>query len=166
MRNKLVSGAIVSGTVAAAILVFAFLYISAQNSTTTVEENVAAVAVPFTKIMDGSHAKIDIQVNYLITSTDELKQLWKAMGATSTPPDVDFSRNTVLAVFAGSEANGPITISKIEDGSQRLVSINITEMDASCPKTKLAPAAYEIVAVSSTTLPITHTYTTQTKSCQ
>jgi hypothetical protein len=75
--------------------------------------------------------------------------------ATSTPPKVDFGKSVVLAVFAGKGSNAAITVAKIQDASARLVSVDIMTPNVTCAK-KSSISPYELVAVSKTSLEVTH----------
>lgn len=115
----------------------------------------AAVAVPFETLAQGEKSKVAARVNYAITSADELAKLWALIDATGTPPTVDFSTKTVLAVFADKGPSANIAVVKITDADARTVAVTIAEPDASCAK-KAVVSPYEIVVVPATSLPLTH----------
>ena len=119
--------------------------------------------VPFTKLTAGRQSVVAKRVNYVITSPTQLSELWEIVSASGTPPEVDFETQAVLAVFAGNESSSSIAIAKIEDTTARTVSIAITKPDCTKPPSVASP--YEIVAVSATSLPLTHTDIPITVSC-
>lgn len=125
-----------------------------------------AVPVPFTEIKHGTQSKVTERVNYLITSSDELKSLWKMINATGTPPTLDFNKQALLAIFAGQQlvAGSNIAISKIEDAADRLVSITIARPEGTCAK-KVTTTPYQLIAVPTTTLPLVHKDVVTTVSC-
>jgi hypothetical protein len=67
-----------------------------------------------TGISLGSYCAIDQSGEFVITSTREWECLWKKVHHGKYPqpevPDVDFSRETVLAVFMGTRATGGFSI--------------------------------------------------------
>jgi hypothetical protein len=124
-----------------------------------------AVAVPFTKIVSGTQSKVTERVNYLITSPSELTKLWGMISTTGTPPKIDFNKEAVLAVFAGSEPVTAIAVAKIADATERIVSITISRPDGTCATKLPATSAYELVSVPVTPLPLTHTDQVTAASC-
>lgn len=123
-----------------------------------------AVAVPFTKVIRGTQSAITTRINYVIKSPTQLKELWKLVGATSTPPTVDFKTHTVIAVLAGKSSSS-IAIAKIEDADARMVSVMLTRPSGSCASQQQTATPYEIIAVPTTSLPFTHTDIVTTASC-
>lgn len=140
-----------------------FLY--DRETVSKVPSSVAA-AVPFTSLARGSRSKAATRVNYLITSANDLANLWETVDATNTPPAVDFKTQAVLAVFAGHASNSAIAVAKIEDTiEQRVVSITVTKPDAACAKKLSALSPYEIVVVPATSLSLTHRDLSTTAPC-
>ncbi len=137
------------------------------NTYSTVTSNQsAAVAVPFTDIRHGLKSSVAARVNYLISSMDQLDQLWKLIGATSTPPAIDFKTHSVIAAFAGKESSSVVSISNIEDTSTRLVSVTIIKSDGTCTQKQSIASPYDVVVMPVTLLPLTHTDTfIATTSC-
>lgn len=127
-----------------------------------------AITVPFISLVQGQQSSIDSRVNYLLTSPDELKELWNIIGATSTPPEVDFETQAVLAVFAGEKPAMKAMVIKIEDMQdigKRIVSIFIAKPEESCQSQIPSRSPYEIVAVAATSLALTHQDIVETMSC-
>jgi hypothetical protein len=127
-----------------------------------------AVIVPFTPLVSGSQSKVTTRVNYVITSPDQLNKLWKMVDAVGTPPKVDFSKDAVIAVFAGqqSTAGYAISVSKIVDSGARMVSVTIQKPGDTCMVGQVLTAPYEIVAIPTTSLPLAHEDVSTTVSCQ
>ncbi|MHB8710402.1 MAG: hypothetical protein ACYC6X_02545 [Minisyncoccota bacterium] len=125
----------------------------------------AATAVPFTDIAHGSRSTVATRVNYFITSADQLNTLWKMIDATGVPPAIDFKTHAVIAAFAGAGAGSAVTISKIEDTSARLVSITIAKPDSACAQKHSAPSPYDVIAVPTTSLPLSHIDVSAIVSC-
>jgi hypothetical protein len=164
MRDKIV----IIGLAAFALVIAALILMFAFGSKTASQApaiSPAAVAVPFAEIRRGAHPMTMGRVNYLITSPSELTALWKMIGATTTPPEVDFANRVVLAVFAENAPGETISISRIEDTDTRRVSIIVGKAVGVCMKKLPATSAYEIVSAPSTTLPLTHVDTLATTSC-
>lgn len=125
----------------------------------------AAVVVPFTTILQGKQSAVQKRVNYSITSADEFSGLWKLVNATGTPPTIDFKTHQVLAVFAGDESSTSISIAKIEDATERLVSITVVELDGACASKVAVTSPYEIISVPMTSLPLAHKDILATTTC-
>ncbi|MEK7086389.1 MAG: protease complex subunit PrcB family protein [Patescibacteria group bacterium] len=166
---------IVAAVVAIVVGVLVFLYgntgtstpSSASPSLAGYDQASAVSSVPFTLLVSGSRSKVDSRVNYFITSSDQLNELWKMIDTTSTTPDVDFSKDAVIAVFAGQQptAGYAIRVSKVVDSSSRLVSITIAKPDGDCMTGQSLTAPYEIVVVPITALPLAHEDLSVTTKC-
>lgn len=125
----------------------------------------AAMAVPFIELTAGTQSVVAKRVNYVLTSPDELKELWEIIDAPGTPPWINFNTHMVLAVFAGNESSTSIAIAKIEDSHTRLVSVALTKPEGSCEEVSRGGTPYEIVAVPSTSLPLAHEDLAISTSC-
>jgi hypothetical protein len=128
----------------------------------------SVVSVPFTELLSGENAKVSRRVNYLITSDEGLKELWKLIGTKSAMPKVDFTTRAVVAVFAGEEKTGghSIVVSKIEDsGTTRTVAISRTAPGEGCMTTQALTSPYQIVEIPYADLQFTHTETLVTTAC-
>ena len=161
MEKKILFTSGLLSTVVVGILTFAHF----TPNTELAEAAVQPTPVPFTKLIQGEQSIIGERVNYIVTNEAELTALWKLIGATSTPPTVDFSSQTVLAIFAGKDFQSALWVSKVEDADQRLVSIVIKKPDSTCATTKSTKSPFEIVAVAATSLPFTHQDIVTTTSC-
>ena len=123
--------------------------------------------VYFSVLASGAHSSVTARKNYLITSENQLRELWKLVDAGGSPPTVDFNIYQVIAVFTGTEpsAGYAIAITKVADGTERMVSIQITSPGVSCLAATTLTAPYEIVRLTATTLAYTHENTATTMSC-
>ncbi|MDO8408354.1 MAG: protease complex subunit PrcB family protein [bacterium] len=123
--------------------------------------------VSFSILASGAHSSVAARKNYLITSENQLRELWKLVDVGGSPPTVDFSIYQVLAVFTGTEpsAGYAIAITKVADGKERMVSVQITAPGVSCLAATTLTAPYEIVRLTATTLAYTHEDTATTTSC-
>lgn len=146
-----------------------YAYLSGSNESNTAPkggDQQAAALVPFEKIIEGSKSSVEKRVNYLISTPEGLKKVWSMIDATSTPPQIDFTKNAIVAVFSGKGGYADIAVARIEDADERTVSISVTELDKSCAKTvKMETMPYEIVTVPATTLPLTHKDIVTTTGC-
>lgn len=154
---------------AVAIGVYFFLSGDVKNSSpaSVSESQTSAVAVPFTPLVSGTRSTIAERVNYFITSSTQLNELWKLVDAKGQPPKVDFTKEAVIAVFAGQQPTGgyAIQVSKIVDSTSRLVSVTIQKPDSKCVVTQSFTAPYELVTIPATTLPLAHEDIPVIKSC-
>lgn len=168
MRDKLIFIGVAVLAVVIGVLVFlSGSSITVPEASPVVASNQpSAVVVPFTKLIQGTQSKIAERVNYNIVSSSELKELWKLIGAKGTPPAVDFTKQTVLAVFAGMESTSSIAIAKIEDTNARMVSIVLTKPDSTCTQKGVTASPYEIVTVPTTSLLLAHEDVLTTASCK
>ncbi len=154
---------------AVAIGVYFFLNGNFKNSSpvTVSESQTSAVAVPFTQLVSGTRSTVADRVNYFITSSTQLNELWKMVDAKGQPPKVDFTKDAVIAVFAGKQptAGYAITVSKVTDSNSRLVSITIKKPDSTCKPKATATMPYELVTIPATMLPLAHEDISTTVPC-
>ena len=156
--------------VAIVIGVFMFLYGQGTFSSTppaAVSYTPPAVTVPFTQLAQGEHSTVSTRANYLITSKSELADLWAMVDARGQVPAVDFTTNSVIAVFAGKEptAGYTIAVSKIQDASTREVIVTLSAPGGSCVLAQKATAPYQIIELPKTSLNLTHQDLLTTTSC-
>ena len=142
-----------------------FLTRNTQSPIVIIDVPPVVVTVPFTKLTEGKQSVIARRVNYVLTSPTELNELWKTVDAPGKPPKVDFKTHAVIAVFAGQEASASIAVAKIEDSKTRMVSIAIARPSTLCTKTRTVASPYQIIAVSATSLPLTHEDLATTAGC-
>lgn len=167
MRDKIIIISVAVLAIVIGVLVFLSGSTTVPDSSSVVASNQpSAVDVPFTKLMQGTQSSIATRINYLITSSTQLSELWKTIGATGAPPTIDFTKQTVLAIFAGKESTSLIAITKIEDTNARMVSIALTKPDSTCPQKEMTASPYEIVTMPITLLLLTHEDVLTTASCK
>ena len=126
-----------------------------------------STTVPFEELARGQKSSVTARVNYLITSTEQLKKLWSMVDATSTPPTIDFKTHSVMAVFAGQQptAGYAISVSKIVDVVKRVVSVTIKRPGKDCISAQMLTTPYQLVSVPVTSLSLTHENATTTTAC-
>jgi hypothetical protein len=169
MRNTV----LLVGLALAVIIIGTLVFMYGQNSSSqalyspTAQNTPPTVSVPFTELARGSQSTVTARVNYLIVSTTELAKLWKMVDATTAAPVIDFSKNAVIAVFAGNQpsAGYAIAVSKIEDAQARTVTITLAKPDSTCVLAQTTTAPYEIIVVPVTSLPLAHEDIWTTSSC-
>ncbi len=174
MKDLLILG----GMAAGAVFIGSFLFFTEANIAQPVQNKIAQThvkneaSVVTSVIMGGAYAPIKERVNYLIDNKNDLNKLWKKLFGTGTSvpekPKIDFSENKIMAIFAGTEPTGgySITVSNVRDLlNKRVVSIVITKPDKSCIVAQSQTSPYQIIKISSTTLPFTHNDTTTTHLC-
>jgi hypothetical protein len=129
----------------------------------------AAVATPvaFSQLEQGVESNVKDRVNYLITSPAELAQIWKMVHASGTPPTIDFSKEAVIAVFAGEKPTTgyEIGVASVADAAERIVSVTLKQPDSGCIEGQLVTTPYELAVVPSTSLPLTHKDIVTTVTC-
>ncbi len=158
-KDLAILGGIAIGAGAIAALIFSYGLKSSPSS------------VPITVIAQGNQAPFVARTNYVIKNSAEWDQ-FKTLFNTSTGasfPSVDFSKNQVLAVFAGAEPTGGYTIgvSKVADQSgERMVSITITAPGPTCAVTQATTSPYQVVVVPATALKLSHTYINKVHVCK
>ena len=84
------------------------------------------------------------------------------------PPEVDFSVNTVVALFMGEARTGgyALRVYEIVDvGSSIMVKMEKTEPDPRCIVPQMLTQPYHIVQIAKTDKPITFDISTKTIEC-
>jgi hypothetical protein len=133
---------------------------------------VSGNTVEFTQIKAGSNAPDSMgKGNYRITTPAELGVLWTALYGSDAPkpPNVDFSRKEVLAIFDESHATGgySVSVQSITDtDSARSVILLWASPSDTCQVTQEISVPYTIVLVPKTSLKVTHIDATTVNSCQ
>jgi len=154
-----------------AVLIFAYTTKTASQTPTSSSVTTTPLTVsdvPFTLLVRGIRSKVTERVNYLIESPEQLSSLWKMIDATSTPPTIDFNTHSVIAVFAGERPTSgyAVTVAKIEDSGERMVSIALANPDSTCVVGQSFTSPYEVITASTTSLPLTHKDLATTTSCR
>jgi hypothetical protein len=162
----------VAGVAFVAVVVGVLLFLYGPDSLATTPPPLPrpaplSVQVPFREIARGSQSTEARRVNYAITSTADLAKLWKMLDATSMPPKVDFTTNTVVATFAGKESTSgySIAVSKVEDTKVRMVTVKITKPGSNCLLAQVLTAPYQIIEIPKTSLPLGHSDVVTTRNC-
>ncbi|MFA6415038.1 MAG: protease complex subunit PrcB family protein [Candidatus Paceibacterota bacterium] len=139
-----------------------------QPVTTNEPPAVAQAAVPFTTLAQGDRSKVARRTNYLITSRDQLSELWKMLDTTTKPPSIDFTTEAVIAVFAGEEptAGHAIAVSKIEDSQKRIVLVSVYAPGEGCMTAETITTPYQVLKVPRTDLSYTHSDAVVPRSCR
>jgi hypothetical protein len=157
-------------TILVLVLVIAGIWIFLTmhpSSTATSSPTAAASTVPFTTLAAGAQSDVTSRVDYLITSQDQLTQLWNLLQQPPPVPTVDFTTQDVVAVFAGQAPTTgySIAVAQVEDANSRIVKIELTKPDDSCVLAQSTTAPYQIIELPKTSLPFTHDDTLTTKAC-
>jgi hypothetical protein len=109
------------------------------------------------------------RANFVIHNGTELNQLWSYIGATpGTAPNIDFTKEQVLAVFDGTHTtNGyRIQVTSVEDANgTRTVQVTRTGPGPHCTLASAITSPYQIVAVPMSSLPLAHVDTMATQDC-
>jgi hypothetical protein len=129
----------------------------------------AAVIVPFTELASGPVSNAKNQKNYAVLAKEDFADVWAATGKTPPAPAVDFSKQNVIAVFAGTKPTGgyAIKIEKVTDTADaRVISIVMTEPSKNCVTSDVVTSPFEVVAVPASTLPPEKDVRVVTDNCQ
>ncbi len=169
IRNLIIVFGSAFAAIVIGVLIFLYSGLSISNTSASAvnEYHPTAVAVPFMEIAHGTQSNVLARTNYLVTSVEELNKLWGIIDADGKVPSIDFSRNYVAAVFAGSQSTTGFTIevSKVEDTSIRNVTVTITEPGKDCSKKKSATAPYAVIELPKTSLHLAHEDQTTITDC-
>jgi hypothetical protein len=133
------------------------------------DNGAGAADIAFDKLTDGLHASVDERVNYVITSAEEFSVLWDMLVDAKTRPTIDFSKNNILAIFAGQVPNPgyAIGVSKITDtGGKRLVYVTLQKPGSGCIEPQIVASPYELVVAPKTDLTLAHEDTAIVKDCK
>lgn len=141
-----------------------------ERSTPPVAEAAASIPVTATSLYSGTNAStVKERKNYRVTDVDGFAKLWKLTGnAASKMPAVDFSKNHVIGVFAGTESTGGFSIavtSVVDSATERTVFVTITKPGKNCMVTESVTSPYALVTVPVSMLPLAHEDAVETKDC-
>jgi hypothetical protein len=126
----------------------------------------AGTPVSFTVLARGTTSAVPGRINYVLTSPTQFARLWNTVGAAGAVPSVDFSKYTVLAVFAGDPSTTAIAVGSVVDGTNvRMVSIDVSAPSGACAAPAATAAPYEMVVVPASSLPLQHTDTALQAAC-
>ena len=128
-------------------------------------------AVSFSVIDSGMRAAaMSARKNYAIYTSAELADFWKkAHGDTSKLPLIDFSKNYVIAVFAGTEPSSgyAIKVTGVTDSDDtRSVAVAIDGPGSDCAVIEETTSPFEFVSVPvSSAENLSHTDEHLTETC-
>jgi hypothetical protein len=153
---------ILLGAVLAAIVIGLGLYgayssDTEQAQTTSTDQTTQTPAQPQSvtfRVLDAgaNAANADTRKNIAAYSKESLTQLWDIVYGSdaTTPPQIDFSKEYVIGVFAGQQSTGgySIAVSSVTDtGNTRNVAVTITKPGQNCFTTEALTNPYQIVVV-------------------
>ena len=128
--------------------------------------------IPLEIVMDGTYAAIDAKKEVLITGNEEYQALmievYKNLDQMPRIPVVDFTKNSLVAVFLGSKPSGGYFagIDNIMESSKTL-EVNVTETTPgkNCMVSDVLTAPYVIVKIPKTEKKAVYKYKTIAKDC-
>lgn len=161
---------IIFGVIVAAIAVGAVLFFYGPASFRMALGNHQTPVINFRLLKEGTDATaMDVRANYEIKDGSELNQLWGYLGATpGTAPNIDFTKEEVLAIFDGTHTTGGfrITVSGITDANgTRTVHVSRIAPGMNCAMPSVITGPYQIIAVPKSTLALTHDDVSITQNC-
>jgi hypothetical protein len=124
--------------------------------------------VGFIALYSGEQSSITTRTNYVITTADELRALWKLIETNGAAvPTIDFTKDVIIAVFAGEKPTTgySVAVTKITDTQERTVTIELKAPGPTCLAGEAVTTPFEILQVSRTELPLTHEDTATTTGC-
>lgn len=174
MKDSVIVSVVAAGAALAGVTLFLtgpgkfWALIAAPAPTIPYTATTTVVSVPFTEVAHGTRSTVTKRVNYVITSPVEFKKLWDMVDAKGKAPDIDFSEQSVVAVFAGKEPTTgySIAVAKVEDRTAaRRVSVIITKPGSGCIIRQSMTAPYQLIELPKTSLLLTHQDLVATSSC-
>jgi len=119
------------------------------------------VDVPIEKRFSGGHGGVRTAGQQVINDSEAWKTLWKKIHRTRTPspklPDVDFSKQTVIAVFMGERTSGGYGIrvtSVTETAREIVVSIARRSPPPGAMTISVMTQPYDVVVVAKSEKPV------------
>jgi hypothetical protein len=139
-------------------------YASPEKSSTV---SVEGTPVSFRELARGSRSEVSERTNYLITSTDQLRALWRIIDAPGQTPTIDFTKSDVVAVFTGDQptVGYEIQVAAVADAQSRMVVVAVTRPGASCLVGEAVTNPYQVIELPKTTLPLGHKDEQRVNSC-
>ena len=114
--------------------------------------SVKGESISFTTLANGN-SKVKTAGTRVVGDQADFEQLWKDhSGSSAILPEVDFSKQTVLAVFAGQKPTGgySIKISSVRlDGKELVVSYHVTSPEKGKLNSQVLTYPAHIVSVAS-----------------
>jgi hypothetical protein len=143
------------------------------TSTTTVTTATSTTPRPVAfRIVDtGTHAaNVDRRKNVAVFSKTEYDNLWRSAKGVDAgaPPKVDFSKEYVIGVFAGTKPTGGYSIavtSVIDAGTTRTLMVTISKPGEGCIVTQALTSPYQIIVVPKNDLSLANRDTETSTTC-
>lgn len=161
MRNNLITVGLIA--VAALVIIGLYWYQPAQVVTNTgalpggAPAATTTPAVPqtiaFRVIATGANAaNAAARKNVAVYTQAEYQKLWTTAHGSAAParPAVDFSKEYVIGVFAGSKPTGGYAVavtSIIDTGTARTITVTLAKPGTSCIVTQALTSPFELIAV-------------------
>lgn len=148
------------------------LVLAATVVTTADCRSDAAGAIPFTILEQGAHSGIDDERTVVIHDGPAFATLWAAHTADTVPapdlPKVDFSKEMVVAAFAGIRNTGGYRLSLVgmeaKDG-RLIVSMSLTRPSPGCIVAQAVSQPYVWVKTEKSSLPAEFHVSVTTTPC-
>jgi hypothetical protein len=127
--------------------------------------------VAYAVLAAGERSDVQERKNYFISSAYELRDLWKLIQTDRPLPQIDFNKESVLAVFAGTRPSAGFSIAVISvkdaHGSppMRTVSIEVIEPGISCLAAQVETAPYQVIRVPKADRLLRHQDTSRVVGC-
>ena len=140
---------------------------AADASNTPVQTN----TVSFRVLDTGTHATgVSDRKNYAAYAQEDFTKIWQMAHGTDgvALPKIDFSKEYVIAVFAGQKSTGgnSIAVTSVTDaGTARTVAVTLTQPGTGCTATESLTSPYQIIAVPLSTASLAHTDTEVSTPC-
>lgn len=169
----------------AALGIGAALYVYGPPEFTQTPEPSGEEALPVTPVVSPTPTDVRVTVldqgtnagaassrkNAAAYDTEAFKRLWQmAHGNDGTPlPAVDFTKEYVIGVFAGTRSSGgySIEVSNVTDDAEaRTVTITLTKPGPGCIQSQALTSPYQIVSVPLSGLPLSKEERTQETFCR
>jgi hypothetical protein len=130
-------------------------YVAPKNPQNT---SIKGDPVSFIELAHGTQSEVSERANYIITSTEQLRALWRLLDTPSKVPTVDFEKSDVVAVFMGDQPTTgyDIKISAVEDSEERTVFLSLAIPGTNCFAGQALTSPYQIIEVPKTALPMGH----------
>lgn len=128
--------------------------------------------VAFSVVAQGADSgMIDDRKNFRIKDAEELSALWAMVYGTDGPelPAVDFAKEEVLAVFAGTRPSGGYSVaveSVTEEPGRRAVAIAFSSPGASCIVTQAITSPFVMVRVAKSDEPLARSERAEVVECE
>jgi len=124
----------------------------------------------FRVLEQGSHSGVDSQRFDTIRDKTALRSLWQTHGKSASPPlpEVDFSKEMVIAAFAGQKNTGgyQLNLTGLDRRRGHIdISLSLTQPGPDCIVTQALTQPYVIVRIARSKQPVNFRLATKTFSC-